>query len=186
MSLSAGSGWASGSGWGSGSGSVSGPTTQTAYDPLGRVAKTCDALGHVTGYAYSYISLGGGLYGSETTTTLPDPDGSGPLSAPTTTDDYDAAGNLVRHVHAWAISPPTNTTTSAAWSSRPIPTPTAPAPRPPRSRPTRMIKTGISYPRRTHFRKRRTTSMTPGIASSKRPIPPRASRRTRMTRSAIS
>ncbi len=50
---SSGSGSASGSGSGSAFpyASWTGPTTQTAYDPLGRVSKTSDAMGNVTGYA---------------------------------------------------------------------------------------------------------------------------------------
>ena len=67
---------------------ATGAATFFAYDGDGHLVSTIDALGRVT--TYTYDGLGRGV-----TTTLPDPDGSGPASSPVVQFAYDAAGNLV-------------------------------------------------------------------------------------------
>ncbi|MCR9197400.1 MAG: hypothetical protein NXI04_02035 [Planctomycetaceae bacterium] len=59
----------------------------SAFDILGRVTSTTDPLGNVTSYTYDKL-------GRVLTTTLPDPDGAGPLSAPVSTASYDTLGQL--------------------------------------------------------------------------------------------
>ncbi|WP_254512292.1 RHS repeat-associated core domain-containing protein [Anatilimnocola floriformis] len=69
------------------------PTTETEYDPLGRVSLTRDALGQETKYEYTYS-------GTRLQITLPDPDGAGPLSSPILYQVFDVAGNLVSETDA--------------------------------------------------------------------------------------
>jgi RHS repeat-associated protein len=57
-------------------------TSSTDYNTTGTVSQRTDALGNVTTYTYN-------PYGDLLTTTAPDPDGAGPLTAPVTTNTYD-------------------------------------------------------------------------------------------------
>ena len=64
-----------------------GHETDTIYDPAGRVASEEKPGGRITVDAYD-------AQGRLRQETYPDPDGSGPLPAPITRYEYDAAGNL--------------------------------------------------------------------------------------------
>lgn len=91
-----------------GAGSLSAPVTTYTYNSQGLVSKVTDALGHettlgynnngqktsetdyqghVTSFTYDYL-------GNLLTTTATDPDGSGSLTAPVTTNAYDYARRL--------------------------------------------------------------------------------------------
>ncbi|HEX5145338.1 MAG TPA: LamG-like jellyroll fold domain-containing protein [Mycobacterium sp.] len=63
-------------------------TSHTAYDAVGNVASTTDALGRVTSTTYD-------PYGDVLTVTAPDPDGSGPKTAPVITNSYDRDWELL-------------------------------------------------------------------------------------------
>ncbi len=69
------------------------PTTETEYDPLGRVISTKDALGKVTTYEYTN-------YGQNLKITLPDPDGVGGKDAPVMYQVFDESGNLISETDA--------------------------------------------------------------------------------------
>jgi YD repeat-containing protein len=62
--------------------------TSYAYDAGGRLVSETDALGHVTTLGYDALDR-------LTRETLPDPDGSGPLTSPVHTAGYDRLGNRV-------------------------------------------------------------------------------------------
>jgi RHS repeat-associated protein len=64
-----------------------GTTTRARIDAGGRVAATIDQLGAVTKFTYDKL-------GRKVTETLPDPDGSGPLPAPSSAWGYDSRGNV--------------------------------------------------------------------------------------------
>jgi RHS repeat-associated protein len=63
-------------------------TTQLAYDAMSRVTKQTDALGNVTDVEYN-------SRGWTSKVIYPDPDGTGPLTRPEDTRNYDAVGNLL-------------------------------------------------------------------------------------------
>lgn len=67
----------------------SNPTTSFTYDDAGRMKTVTDELGRVTSYDYFKT-------GWLKKTTMPDPDGTGDLTAPTYTNDYDALGRLTK------------------------------------------------------------------------------------------
>ncbi len=69
------------------------PVWQWTYDALGNVTSETDPLLRVTSWTYD-------LFGRILTKTLPDPDGSDPLAAATTTFRYDAFGNLLSTLEA--------------------------------------------------------------------------------------
>ncbi len=69
------------------------PTTQTAYDVLGRVSSTTDALGNVTTYEYTN-------FGQNLKITLPDPDGVGLQTSPIMSQVFDVSGNLISETDA--------------------------------------------------------------------------------------
>ena len=78
------------------------------YDTLetsgrGYLTSSTDGNGNTTSYTYD-------LLGNRTSQTQPDPDGSGPLSAPVTIYVYDAAGNLISTSLATANRPQTAST----------------------------------------------------------------------------
>lgn len=79
-------------------------TATVSYDDAGRILEQTDELGRVTSYAYDNA-------GNVQTKTLPDPDGSGPLTSPVTSYSYDAAGNLA------SVTDPDGNTTSYAYDS---------------------------------------------------------------------
>jgi RHS repeat-associated protein len=68
-----------------------GHTTTYTYDAAGNKASVTDAKGNTTSYTYDNAN-------HLVTITGPDPDGSGPLTAPITTYTYDAAGNKITQV----------------------------------------------------------------------------------------
>ena len=72
---------------------VAAPTTATVYDIMARVVAEVDARGAVTQNRYDDA-------GRLVATTLPDPDGSGPLTATTLTKRYDALGRVVEETDA--------------------------------------------------------------------------------------
>ncbi|MBI3348492.1 MAG: putative Ig domain-containing protein, partial [Burkholderiales bacterium] len=61
--------------------------TQLAYDAVGNLVTSTDALGRATHYAYDGMNRRIGVL-------QPDPDGSGPQTAPATVVAYDAVGNV--------------------------------------------------------------------------------------------
>lgn len=63
-----------------------GNVTTNDYDDAGRLTSTTDANGHTTTYTYDNANR-------LLTETGPDPDGTGPLTAPVTSYTYDSAGN---------------------------------------------------------------------------------------------
>jgi RHS repeat-associated protein len=90
--------------------------TYTGYDADGLVTSTTDAEGNVTTYAYDHD-------GRQISETDPDPDGSGPETASTTTYQYDADGNLIAET-----DPDGNSTTYAYDSMNRLTSVTQPAP----------------------------------------------------------
>ena len=68
-----------------------GADTENVYDFAGRLVATLDADGNRTDYAYDNM-------GRTTVVTLPDPDGDGPLTRPTTQYVYDAASRVVETI----------------------------------------------------------------------------------------
>jgi RHS repeat-associated protein len=63
-------------------------TTTYGYDATGRMTSVEDALGNTTNYTYDLLNR-------ITEVELPDPDGSGPLSASKTIDTYDVYSRIV-------------------------------------------------------------------------------------------
>ena len=76
-------------------------TQSSVYDNRGNLIASVDGNGNVTTSTYD-------LLGHLISRTLPDPDGSGPLTAPTTTYVYDALGELIQQTSA--TSSPVRTT----------------------------------------------------------------------------
>jgi uncharacterized delta-60 repeat protein/RHS repeat-associated protein len=60
----------------------------SSYDNLGDLTGSTDGNGNTTSYTYNILS-------EQTSETLPDPDGSGPLTAPTTAFVHDANGVVI-------------------------------------------------------------------------------------------
>lgn len=65
-----------------------GNTTTSTFDAAGNVLTVTNALGQTTSFAYNNSGL-------LSQTTLPDPDGTGPLTAPTSSVIYDALGRAI-------------------------------------------------------------------------------------------
>ncbi|GIF96860.1 discoidin domain-containing protein [Catellatospora citrea] len=70
-------------------GSAITPVTTTLFEDDGQPATVTDPLGRVTSYDYD-------LFGRLLSKTLPDPDGTGPLTAPRWDYSYDRAGELLQ------------------------------------------------------------------------------------------
>lgn len=70
-----------------------GGRTQTQYDVAGQVVAAVDALGRAVYTRFDDR-------GRPTLQRLPDPDGDGPLSAPTSTTEYDEVGNVKKSTDA--------------------------------------------------------------------------------------
>ncbi len=68
-----------------------GADTENVYDFAGRLVATLDADGNQTDYTYDNL-------GRTTVVTLPDPDGDGPLTRPTTEYVYDAASRVIETI----------------------------------------------------------------------------------------
>ena len=83
-----------------------GSVLTTGYDGGSRVVRTSDPRGNTTTSQYDKL-------GRKIAMTTPDPDGSGPLTAATTSYGYDAQGNLVNVTDALGTSlgDPNHTTT---------------------------------------------------------------------------
>jgi YD repeat-containing protein len=60
-----------------------------AHDDAGQLTSQTDAMGQVTSFEYDDL-------GRMTEKTLPDPDGTGPQTAPVYEYTYDLAGNLIK------------------------------------------------------------------------------------------
>lgn len=93
-----------------------GHVTTNVYDNAGRLQSTTDANSHTTSYAYDNANR-------LLTETAPDPDGTGPLSAPVTTYTYDSAGNKLTET-----DPRGNTTTFAYDNANQLVSETGPDP----------------------------------------------------------
>ena len=78
--------------------------TLYAYDANGNVTSATDALGNTTGYEYDNLNR-------KTKETLPAPDGTSPLTQPTTSYQYDNTGNLI------AVTDPLGYTTQYAYDN---------------------------------------------------------------------
>ena len=65
-----------------------GVTTMSSYDAVGRLKTSTDALGRTSNWIYDNV-------GRTKRVVAPDPDGSGPLVAPTTSYRYSARGELL-------------------------------------------------------------------------------------------
>ena len=70
-----------------------GPAASSVYDGLGRVIAQTNELGQTTTYQYDVL-------GNQTFVTLPDPDGSGPLTSSFTASAYNSLGQLVAQWNA--------------------------------------------------------------------------------------
>ena len=92
-------------------GAAGGPTSYTAYDPLGRTISTTDANDNKTTYTYQfgYVQNNHTYPGMTVTTTRPDATTGNNRSSDhglVTTDEYDADGNLVSETRLRPITPP--------------------------------------------------------------------------------
>ena len=72
-------------------------TSSFQYDLAGNLVAESDSLGRVTSRSYN-------ARGQETSVTLPDPDGAGPLTAPVFTKAFNARGELVSQTDAMGNS----------------------------------------------------------------------------------
>lgn len=86
-----------------------GTSTRLRVDGGGRLVATLDQAGATTAYAYDKL-------GRKTRETQPDPDGSGPLSAPATAWGYDSRGNLA-YVTPFVAGQSGVTVGDPAWST---------------------------------------------------------------------
>jgi YD repeat-containing protein/autotransporter-associated beta strand protein len=89
--------------------SPDGTTTRLRLDGGGRIVATLDQAGATTTYAYDKL-------GRKTRETLSDPDGTGPLAAPSSAWGYDSRGNL-QFVTPSFVGQSGITAGDAAWST---------------------------------------------------------------------
>jgi YD repeat-containing protein len=82
-----------------------GATTSFVFDAIGQLVKQTDSLSNVTDYVYNNR-------GFQTKVTRPDPDGTGPLSRPESTYQYNATGQVTQ-IGEWSMGGATQPITCA-------------------------------------------------------------------------